>query len=152
MKIINPSNVIDIWTKLEDLRRINLNAQTKIQTEASKVFDNFHKRAEIQNEQQYRNALGFFQTKQMEKPGKLLRQHAFNRRLKMEKHMLIVLDKSTSEENLPQSLQIINIQFKLAVTFLTGSKVNFFVTGTNVFFSTSSSDDDFILFTNPAGA
>ena len=56
----------------------------------------------------------------MELPGKFLEQIAFNTRPKIEKHMLITMDKSTIEEHLPQPLQTNNKQFKKAVNFLTG--------------------------------
>ena len=41
----------------------------------------------------------------MELPSKLLEQIAYNARSKIEEHMLIVMDKSTHEEHLSQSLQ-----------------------------------------------
>ena len=41
----------------------------------------------------------------MELPNKLLEQIAFNTRSKKEEHMLIVMDKSTYEEQLYQPLQ-----------------------------------------------
>ena len=55
----------------------------------------------------------------MELPSKLIEQIAFNTRPKTEKHMLIVMDKSTHEKHLSQPLQKNNKQFKLAVTSLT---------------------------------
>ena len=55
----------------------------------------------------------------MELPSKSLEQIAFNPRPKTEEHMLIVMDKSTHEEQLSQPLQINNKQIKIAVTFLT---------------------------------
>ena len=56
----------------------------------------------------------------MELPSKLLEQIAFNTRPKIEEHMLIVMDRSTHEEHLSQSLQTNNKQFEITVTFLTG--------------------------------
>ena len=56
----------------------------------------------------------------MELPSNFLEQIASNTRPKNEEHMLIVMDKSTHEEHLTQSLQTNNEQFKVAVTFLTG--------------------------------
>ena len=47
-------------------------------------------RDEIQNEQQYRNALNKFSTWKMELPSKILEQIAFNTRPKIEEHMLIL--------------------------------------------------------------
>ena len=41
----------------------------------------------------------------MEQPSKLLEQKAFNTRPKIEEHMLVVMYKSTHEENLSQPLQ-----------------------------------------------
>ena len=48
---------------------------------------------------------------------KLLKTNAFNTRPKIEEHMLIVIDKSTHEENLQIPLQTNHRKFKLAVTF-----------------------------------
>ena len=62
----------------------------------------FYKRGEIQTEQQFSNALGKWKTIWMELPRKLLEQTVFNRKPKNEKHMLIVKDKPTHDENLPQ--------------------------------------------------
>ena len=55
----------------------------------------------------------------MELPSKLLEQISFNTRPKIEKHMMILMDKSTNEESLSQPLQT-NKQFKIAYTFLAG--------------------------------
>ena len=41
----------------------------------------------------------------MELPSKLLEQIAFNTRLKIEEHMLFVMDKSSHQEHLSQPLQ-----------------------------------------------
>ena len=54
----------------------------------------------------------------MELPTKILEQIAFNRRRKIEEHMLIIMDKSIHEEHLFQPLQTNNKQFKIAITFL----------------------------------
>ena len=56
----------------------------------------------------------------MEVPSKVIEQIAFNKRPKMEEHILIVMDKSTHEEHLFQPLQTNNRHFNVAVTFLTG--------------------------------
>ena len=56
----------------------------------------------------------------MELNNKTLEQIAFNTRAKIEEHMLIVMDKSTREENLSEPLQTNNKQFTIAITFLTG--------------------------------
>ena len=61
-KIIIPSNIIDIYTRLEILLGLKLSGHTDTLTEASKLIDELYKRGEIQNKQQYRNALNKFQT------------------------------------------------------------------------------------------
>ena len=60
--------------------------------------------------------------------------------------MLIVIDKSTHEEHLSQSLQTKNEQFKKVVTFLTGYNSIFNVTNSNnkFHFKKSITDKDFI--------
>ena len=60
-----------------------------------------------------------------------MEQIAFNTRPKIEKHMLIVLDKPTHEEHLSQPLQTIDKQTKIAITFSTGYNDVFFVTDKN---------------------
>ena len=60
VKIIIPSNIIDIYTRLEILLRLNLSGHTDTLTEASNLIDELYKRGEIQNKQQYRNALNNF--------------------------------------------------------------------------------------------
>ena len=62
LKIIIPSNIIDIYTRLEILLRLKLSGHTDTLTEASNLIDELYKRGEIQNEQQYRNALKKIQT------------------------------------------------------------------------------------------
>ena len=59
-KIIIPSNIIDIYTRLEILLRLKLSGHTDTLTEASNLIDELYKRGEIQNKQQYRNALNKF--------------------------------------------------------------------------------------------
>ena len=57
-KIIIPSNIIEIWTRLELL--LGLETYQVIQiplTEASSLLDELYKGGEIQTEQQYKNAL-----------------------------------------------------------------------------------------------
>ena len=61
-KIIIPSNKIDIYTRLEILLGLNLSGHTDTLTEASNLVDELYKRGEIQNKQQYRNALNKFST------------------------------------------------------------------------------------------
>ena len=60
-KIIIPSNIIDIYTRLEVLLGLKLSGHTDTLTEASNLIDELYKRGEIQNKQQYRNALSKFQ-------------------------------------------------------------------------------------------
>ena len=62
LKIIIPSNIIDIYTRLEILLGLKMSGHTDTLTEASNLIDEFYKRGEIQNKQQYRNALIKFQT------------------------------------------------------------------------------------------
>ena len=59
-KIITPSNIIDIYTRLEVLLGLKLSGHTNTLTEASSLIDELYKRGEIQNKQQYRNALNKF--------------------------------------------------------------------------------------------
>ena len=60
VKIIIPSNLIDIYTRLEILLGLKLSGHTDTLTEASNLIDELYKRGEIQNEQQYRNAPDIF--------------------------------------------------------------------------------------------
>ena len=60
VKIIIPSNISDIYTRLEVLLGLKLSGHTDILTEASNLIDELYKRGEIQNKQQYRNALNKF--------------------------------------------------------------------------------------------
>ena len=60
-KIVIPSNIIDIYTRLEILLGLKLSGHTDTLTEASNLIDELYKRGEIQNKQQYRNALEKFQ-------------------------------------------------------------------------------------------
>ena len=59
-KIIIPNNIIDIYTRLEVLLGLKLSGHTDTLTEASILIDELYKRGEIQNKQQYRNALNKF--------------------------------------------------------------------------------------------
>ena len=60
LKLIITSNTIDIYTRLEILLGLKLNGHTDTLTEASTLIDELYKRGEIQNKQQYRNALDKF--------------------------------------------------------------------------------------------
>ena len=59
-KIIIPSNIIDIYTRLEILLGLKISGHTNTLTEASNLLDELYKLGEIQNKQQYRNALNKF--------------------------------------------------------------------------------------------
>ena len=59
-KIIIPSNIIDIYTRLEILLGLKLSGHTDTLTEASNLIDGLYKQGEIQNKQQYRNAMNKF--------------------------------------------------------------------------------------------
>ena len=59
-KIIIPSNIIDIYTRLEVLLGLKLSGHTDTLTEASNLIDELYNRGEIQNKQQYQNALDKF--------------------------------------------------------------------------------------------
>ena len=86
----------------------------------------------------------------MELPSKILEQFAYNTRSRIEEHILIVIDKSSHEEHLSQSLQTDNKQFKKAITFLTGYNVT---DKKNFFFKKSIADKDgYIQITIPSGA
>ena len=62
VKIIIPSNIIESYTRLEVLLGLKLSGHTDTLTEASALIDELYKRGEIQNKQQYRNALDKFLT------------------------------------------------------------------------------------------
>ena len=62
VKIIIPSNIIDIYTRLEVLLGLKLSGHTDTLTEASNLIDELYKRGEIRNKHQYQNALNKFST------------------------------------------------------------------------------------------
>ena len=62
VKIIIPSNIIDIYTRLEVLLGLKLSGHIDTLTEASNLIDELYKRGEIQNKQQYRYARDKFLT------------------------------------------------------------------------------------------
>ena len=127
-KIIISSIINDIYTRLEILLGLKLSCQTDTPAEASNLIDELYKRGDIQNEQQDRNALHQFSNFQMELPSKVIEQIAFNTKPEIEKHMLVVMNKSTLEVHLSQPLRTNKEQFKIGVTFLTGCNGNFNVT------------------------
>ena len=55
-KPIIPSNIINIYTRLEILLGLKLSGHTHTLTGASNLVDELYKRGEIKNKQQYRNA------------------------------------------------------------------------------------------------
>ena len=55
-KIIIPSIIIDIYTKLEILLRLKFSGHSDTLTEVINLLDELYKRGEFQNKQQYRNA------------------------------------------------------------------------------------------------
>ena len=61
-KITIPSNIIDIYTRLEVVFGLKLSGLTGVFSEASNLLDELNKRGEIQNKKQYRNALNKFST------------------------------------------------------------------------------------------
>ena len=60
VKIIIPSNISDIYTRVEDLLGLKVSGHTDTLTEASNLIVELYKRGEKQNKQQYRNALNKF--------------------------------------------------------------------------------------------
>ena len=54
------TNIIDIYTRLEIPLGLKLSGHTDTLTEASNLIDELYKRGEMQNKQQYRNALDKF--------------------------------------------------------------------------------------------
>ena len=59
-KIFIPSNIIDIYTRIEVLLGLTLSGHSNTLSEASNLIEELYKRGEIQNKQQYRNALNKF--------------------------------------------------------------------------------------------
>ena len=62
LKIIIPSNIIGIYTRLEILLRLKLSGHTDILTEANSLIDELYRQGEKQTKQQYQNALDNFST------------------------------------------------------------------------------------------
>ena len=100
IKNVIPSNIIDIYTRLEILLGLKLSGHTNTFTDASNLIDDLYKRSGIQNKRQYPNALDTIHTQKMELPCKLLEQIAYNTQPKMQEHLLYVMDQSTHEEQL----------------------------------------------------
>ena len=81
----------------------------------------------------------------MELPSTLLEQITSNTTLKIQEHMLIVMDKPTHEGHLCQPLKTNNKRFKIAVIFLTAGSGIFDVTSrrNKLYFTSSIFDDNF---------
>ena len=62
VEIFIPSNIIDIYTRLELLLGLKISGHAETLTEASKLINEMYKRGGIQKKQQYRNALNNFST------------------------------------------------------------------------------------------
>ena len=60
VKIIIPSNIIDIYSRLEVLLGLKLSGHSDTLSEASSLIDELFRQGEIQTKQQYRNALNKF--------------------------------------------------------------------------------------------
>ena len=56
-KYIVPSNIIDIYTRLENILGLKLSGHTDTSTEARNLIHGLYKRGETQNEQQNKSAL-----------------------------------------------------------------------------------------------
>ena len=91
----------------------------------------------------------------MELPSKFLEQISFNTRPKIEEHMLIIMNKSTQEGQLSQTLQTDKKQFEIAVTFRTAYNGIFNVKSSNkkfYFLKSVSDEDGYFQITVPPGA
>ena len=62
LKIFIPSNIVDVYTRLEVLLGIKLSGHTDTRIEASASIDQLYKMGEIENKQQYQNALNNIST------------------------------------------------------------------------------------------
>ena len=60
VKITIPSNIIDIYTRLEVLQGLKVSGHSDTLSKATNLKDELYKRGEIPNKQQYRNALNKF--------------------------------------------------------------------------------------------
>ena len=60
-KFIIPSNIIDIYTRLEISQGLKLSGHSNTLTEALSLIEWLYRMGELQNERQYRNALHNFQ-------------------------------------------------------------------------------------------
>ena len=92
MENIIPCSNIEFWNIVDVLLGSKLSGHSDTLTEAANFLGEIYEKGEIQNEQQYRNALDKFYTKQFELPSKIWEQTDFNAKSKIEKHMLIVME------------------------------------------------------------
>ena len=100
MKNIIPSIIIDIGIRLEVLLGSKLFGHTDTRTEASNLKDEVNQRGEVQtNSKMEMLFLRFLVVQKMELPNKMLKQIAFVTRLKIEKHMLLIMDKSIPKKS-----------------------------------------------------
>ena len=79
------------------LTRIKLSDHTDTLTEAISLIDNLYTKAELENEQQYPQALDKNHPNYSELSNKFLEQIAFNTVLKIAEHLLMVMSKPTHE-------------------------------------------------------
>ena len=63
VKIFIPSDVIDIYTRLQILLGLKISGHSDTLTEASNLIDEIYTRGEFQNKQQYRNAPNKFSSR-----------------------------------------------------------------------------------------
>ena len=66
LKIVFPSNVIDIYITSEVLIGLKLSEHADTLTEANNLMNEQYKRGETENEQKYRNAFDIFHTNEIE--------------------------------------------------------------------------------------
>ena len=78
VKVIIPSKVTDIYTRLEILVGLKLSVHTNNLTGASNIIDDLCKRGEFQNDSQYRNAPNNFHIKILTIIFVLIRGNMFN--------------------------------------------------------------------------
>ena len=154
VKIIIPSNIIDIDTKLEVLLGLKISGHTDTLTDASNLIDDLYKNGDFQKNNNIEMLLTSFLPNKRDVPSKLLEQIVFNTISKTEEHVLIIMAKSTLEEHLSQPLQTNHKQFKIAVTFVSAYNGIFNVTISDIRFCFKKAriDEDFIQITITPGA
>ena len=103
-KMIFASNIIVISSRLEVLLGLKLPGHPETLREARNVINGLLRIRETQNKKQYENALDNSYTQLLDPAFKHLEKKIFITRLKIEEHMIIVMDKSTQEENSSEPL------------------------------------------------